>query len=324
MKKSIFTPLEILANSWRKFVLSKLFLTGFAIICILGGLFLSSPVLALTVSPVKMELAGDPGTTIKGNLLLTNEQERTKTFYSSFESFEATGETGAPTFIPAEEGLVTWIETAPEITIEPKKEKKIPYTINIAAKIGILVLLRVSGEIEEGVGLLEFSTENEQKFFDALPINFTFRFKNSGGDRVKPAGEITIKNIFGKVSAVILANRTDGNVLSQSIRKFETVWEKIEETEADEKAPLDSEDVTGQGFFEELKREKDNFAFGRYTAELKLEAGAEKIQSSFSFFVIPWRILSLVILILALALFGFIIGIKKYNKWIIAKAKMQA
>ena len=324
----------------------------FATICILGGLFFGSTVLALSVSPVRIETAGDPGKIVRGEISLINEYNGTKTFYSSFENFEATGETGTPAFIEGEQGLATWIETTPQITLEPGKQKKVPYAIHIpkdadpggyfaaifwstsppkskeggavsiAAKVGILVLLKVTGEIEEGVGLLEFSTENNKKFFDALPINFIFRFKNSGGDRVKPAGEITIKNMLGRVAAVLPANKSDGNVLPQSIRRFETIWEKVDEDEDKEKK-IETE-TDEKGFIQELKREKDNFAFGRYTAELNLKHGAEKIQSSFSFFVIPWRILSLVILILALTLFGFIRGMRRYNKWIITKAKIQA
>ena len=131
MKRFILVPLEVQANSWRKFILNKPLLTGFATIFVLGGLLLSSTASALTVSPVKLEISGDPGEIVKGEILLKNEKEGTKTFYSSFENFEATGETGTPTFIPAKEGLGTWIEAAPQITLEPGEQKKVPYTISI-------------------------------------------------------------------------------------------------------------------------------------------------------------------------------------------------
>ena len=328
----------------------------FATICILSGLLLSSQVLALTISPVRIEISGNPGQTLNGELLLSNEQEGTRTFYSSSEKFEAAGETGAPTFVFTDEGLATWIETISQVTLEPEEKKTIPFTIKIpqnadpgghfaaifwgtsppkseesgavsvAAKVGVLVLLKVTGEIEEGVGLLEFHTKDEQKFFDALPINFVFRFSNSGGDRVKPEGEITIKNMLGRVVAVLPANKTKGNVLPNSIRKFETIWEKIDEDEA-KKAEIETEgeeetDEKGQGFIQGLKREKNNFAFGRYTANLELECGAnaEKAQASFSFFVIPWRISSLAILFLVVLFSLIILGIKKHDKKIMAMA----
>ena len=316
-----------------------------AMFLVIGGLLLTQPVFALTVSPVKIEVVGSPGETVKSKILLENEHMGAKTFYSSFESFEATGETGVPTFVPAEQGLATWIETAPQITLEPGEQKEVPLTIKIpedadpgghfaviflgtsspeskeggavsvASKVGILVLLKVTGEIEEGGGVLEFGAEDKQKFFNSLPVNFMFRFQNSGSDRVKPAGEITIKNIFGKTLVVLPANETEGNVLPQSIRKFKVEWnpnetEIINKTETTEK----------KSFLEELKNEKENFAFGKYTAELDLEYGEEKAQASFSFFVIPWRILTLALLILIVVILIVIKGVKKYNQRMIAKA----
>ncbi len=301
---------------------------------------------ALSISPVRIEISVDPGETVEGELLLINEQEGVETLYSSFGNFEATGETGTPTFVTVEEGLATWIETTPEIILEPKEQKEISYVIHIpedadpgghfaaifwgtsspqteeggevsvATKLGVLVLLRVSGEIEEGGGILEFSTENKQGFFNSLPVNFTFRFQNSGNDRIKPEGEIIIRNIFGKTSAVLPANKVEGNILPQSIRKFEVEWNPTETEIIDE-----TETVEKKGFFEELKNEKDNFAFGRYTAELDLEYGGEKAQASFSFFIIPWRILTLAAIFLMLTILIIIKGIKRYNRWVIAKAQ---
>lgn len=312
---------------------------------LLVGSMLPFEVAALTVSPVRIELFGDPGTLLKGELLLINEQEISRTFYSSCENFEATGETGTPSFISGEEGLATWIETATSITLEPGEEKEVPYTItipqdadpgghfaaifwgtsppkaeeggqvSIGAKVGILILLRVSGEIEEGGGILEFSAKDKQKFFSTLPVQFAYRFQNGGDDRIRLKGEITIRNIFGKTLEVLPANRSEGNVLPQSIRKFEVTWEK--EDSSKQQVASDRE-----GFLTDLKREWNNFAFGRYTAELNLEYGTEgeTAQASFSFFIVPWRILSIVLFILAVLVFFFIIGIKRYNKWIIARA----
>jgi len=313
------------------------------------GCILPLEVAALTVSPVRIELIGDPGTVVEDEFILTNEQKETRTFYSSFENFEATGETGTPSFVPGEEGLATWIETVSSVSLGPGEEKEVPYTItipqdadpggyfaaifwgtsppkneeggqvSIGAKVGILILLRVSGEIEEGGGILEFSTKDKQKFFSALPVQFAYRFQNGGDDRIRPEGEITIKNMFGKTLAILPANRSEGNVLPQSIRKFEIIWEKEDKEDSSKEETAEDK----EGFLTGLKREWNNFAFGRYTAELNLEYGTEgeTAQASFSFFIIPWRILTIILFILVVLVFSFIIGIKKYNKWIIAKAK---
>src|SRR3989344_6620804 len=163
---------------------------------------------ALTVSPVRMEITADPGQTVTGKLLLLNEQDGTKTFYSSFENFEPSGDSGAPRFIGAEDGLATWMQIESKVTLESGKSIDIPYSItvpknaepggyfaaiffgsqapgvqgggevSIGAKIGVLVLLRVSGEVAEGGGLLEFIAKDSQRFFSTLPVAFVYRINN--------------------------------------------------------------------------------------------------------------------------------------------------
>lgn len=303
---------------------------------------------ALTVSPVRSEVEGDPGGTVRGELLLLNEQEGTRTFYSSFANFEATGETGTPNFIEGTEGLATWIETSSQVTLQQGEGEKVPYAIkipvnadpgghfaaifwstsppatkgggvSIGAKIGALILLRVSGEIQEGGGPLEFSVKDKQKFFSSLPITLAYRFSNAGGDRVVPQGEITIKNLLGLTSATLPANKKEGSVLPNSIRKFEVAWAgKQQETS-------DKQQDEGAGFFEVAGRQWSEFHFGWYTAKMSLVWGAanQTASSAYSFFIIPWQLLLIVIIILAIIGFLGRVGLKKYNRWIIAKATQQ-
>jgi len=311
-------------------------------ILIIGGAFLAQQTLALTISPVKFELGAYPGQVVRTELLLRNEEKETKTFYSSFANFRAKEETGKPKFIEEKAGLASWFEITPQVVLEPGEQKTIPFSIRIpqdaepgghfaaifwgtsppaeegtsqltvGAKLGMLVLLRVEGEIKEEGKLLEFGTKDQKRFFSHLPLNLTFRFENSGNVQLKPKGEIEIKNIFGRTLTVLPANKAEGSVLPQSIRKFEVEYN-----------PKGTKITEKGGFFEELKREKTNFAFGRYTANLNLEYGIakEKAQASFSFFVIPWRILTLAILVLVGIFLLLTKGVKKYNQWIIAKAK---
>ena len=325
------------------------------IILISGIVFLSSGyALALTVSPVKLELASDPGGTVAGEFQLYNEQQEIKTLYSSYENFEARGEAGTPTFIPGEEGLATWIKTSSQITLKPGDRKIIPFSITIpknadpggyfaavfwsttppqergggqvavSAKVGILVLLKVSGATKEGGGLLEFGGQNKQNFFSSLPITFMYRFQNSGSDRIKPDGKIKIKNLFGGITATLPANKTLGNVLPGSIRKFEVMWTGGEDRDESTriKPQIASEADQKLGFFGMVVKEWRNFTFGRYTANLNLKYGQDNKEAAanYSFFVIPWQLLS--VLLAMVAVLGCIafIGIKKYNRWIIAKA----
>ena len=317
---------------------------------ILAILFiLSGKVGALTVSPPRMEISGERGQTINSEFELFNEQNEVKTFYSSFEAFEAAGETGAPRFFPATEGLATWIKAPAQVTLDLQERKVVPFSIQIpqnadpgghfaaifwgtsppqtqeggqvtiGAKTGILVLLTIpGGEVKAGGGLLEFSTVSKQKTFTFLPITFIYRFQNVSTDRIKPDGEIKIKNIFGMTSTILPANKREGNVLPNSIRKFEVIWEtrnnaKVEETLNNAKKI---------GFFEAVKKEWSDFHFGPYKANLRLQYGAknEEVKASFLFFIFPWQLLIIIIIVLILVLIVGGIGIKKYNQWIIAKA----
>ena len=299
---------------------------------------IASPVFGLTVSPVKLEISGDPGQTLIEEIELLNEQSETKIFYSSFENFEPSGESGAPSFIGAKEGLATWIKTESQMTLKSNERKKISFSITIpkdaesggyfaaiffgsqapkaqgggqvtvGSKIGVLMLLRVSGEVKEGGGLLEFEGKDKQRFFSSLPITLAYRFNNTGGDRVMPLGEVKIKNSFGLTSATIPANKKEGNVLPNSARKFEVIWAPPEISEG--------------GFWSAVKTEWSEFHFGWYTARINLAWGAtnQNANAKYNFFIIPWQLLLIILIILAVLGFFGRMGLKKYNRWIISKA----
>ncbi len=207
---------------------------------------------ALTVSPPKIEITGDPGKTISGSFLLINEQDSTKKFYTTFENFEAQGESGTPKFTPGTTGLGSWMHAVATVVIAPGEQKDIPFTISIpknaepgghfgaiflgtsppesegggqvsvGAKVGILILLRVSGAVKEGANLLEFRAQD--RFTSSLPATLFYRIQNGGGDRLKPSGEVTIRNTVGLKSAQLPANKAESNVLPLSTRKFTILW----------------------------------------------------------------------------------------------------
>jgi hypothetical protein len=330
-----------------------------ATILIVGGLVLMPAVSnALTVSPPRIELAGNPGTNVVGEFALFNEQDETKTFYSSFENFEARGEGGTPYFTGCSVGgLCSWLKTDSQATLKPGERKIFPFTITIpknaepgghfaaifwgtappqvgggqvaiGGKVGILVLLRVAGETKEKGGLLEFKTDGG-RVLTSLPITFEYRFSNDGGDRIKPEGKITLKNIFGMMAAETDANKSEGNVLPGSVRQLTALWHSRGQrvgdlTKKEELAlmtKIAEEGKEKKSFFEAAGSQWSNFAFGLYKAELNLTYGkdAKTAAASYRFFVIPWQLLSIIIFILALLGLGGWFGLKKYNRWIISK-----
>ena len=334
-------------------------LTGLGTILIFAfGLMLIQPAFALTISPPRMEISGNPGTNVEGEVALFNEEKETKTLFSSTQNFEARGESGAPYFLEERTGLATWISVLDKITIKPQERKVIPFTIKIpqdaepgghfaaifwgasppqtqgggqvaiGARIGVLILLRVAGEVEEKGGLLEFKID-EGRFRTSLPIVFAYRFSNDGGDRIKPEGEIEIKNMFGLTSAVLDANKAEGNILPRSSRKLEAMWhsrgQRIGDLTKKEEMALFgqlAQEKDQKGFFEAVRVQWSNFALGPYNAKLNITYGKDNktAEASYRFFVIPWQLLSIVIFILAFLGFGGWFGLKKYNRWIISKA----
>ncbi len=280
---------------------------------------------ALTLTPIRIEVSGNPGDVVESEITLINDRDTQQTYYSSFSNFEAQGETGSPNFVDPKEGLGTWMTTDTEVILAPGTSKIIPVsisipqnaeaggyfaavffgtgnpnaepgTIAIGAKTGVLVLLRVNGEVNEEGGILEFSTKDKDKFFTALPVSFYYRFQNSGGDRVKPEGNITIKHLFGFTRAVVPANLVEGNVLPNQIRRFDAVWQS-KNGSSTEKGKMT--------FFGNVKNEWQNFAFGYYKANLSLTYGENKqtTESHSGFWVFPWHLLLTLAVLIVLTRF---------------------
>jgi hypothetical protein len=296
---------------------------------------------ALTVSPAKIEITADPGQTVRGEVELFNEQSETRTFYTSYENFESRGDSGAPYFTGSKSGLATWMSAASEVTLAPGERIQVPYSIatpisakpggyfaalffgsqpsrgteggevTIGGKIGVLILLRVAGEVEESAGLVDFGAKDGTRVFSSLPLTLEYGFNNTGGDRVVPRGEIKIKNTIRLTSATLLANDHEGSVLPGSTRRFEVVW-------GDEK-------IEHKGFFSIVLAQLTDFHFGWYTARMELTWGesAQTASAAYNFFVIPWQLLSIVLGIAALVWFVFKFWMARFKRRILAEAMRQ-
>lgn len=318
-----------------------------------AGYFLfSSSADALIASPARIEIEADPGEKINSKLTLINDEEVAKTFYFSAENFEAQEETGNPKFVSSSDDLATWIEAPSQITLDPKEKKIIPFAVNvpkdagvgghfaaifwstnppqtteggqvaIGGKVGLLVFLKVRGDIIEKGEVVEFNPLTGKKLYTSLPVDFYYRFENSGNDRTKPAGELAIKNTFGKTVETIPANEKQGSVLPESVRKFFVSWgreDAVDVAAEFEKGTLYPE----QSFFEAVKAQISPFALGRYTADINLQYGLEKknAQSRFVFYVIPWQLLLLILLVFIIVVFGGKLMLRRYNRWVIKKSQ---
>ena len=315
--------------------------------CIGVVLFLSvlfgvyTPVSALTISPARIEISGDPGATVGGEFTLINEQSTPQTFYASYENFTAQGETGVPAFSSEKIGLDTWLSVGtPQITIAPGDIVKIPYTItipkdaepggyfaaifwsttpptgnsiqvSIGAKVGLLVLLRVNGAITEQAGLTLFDRNSHGFFYTTLPVDFRYKFRNDGSDRVEPTGTLTIRDTVFLPAKRLDANPTNGNILPKSVRQFTLEW-------LQQKASIPVE-----GFFDAVGYEWHNFALGLYSAHLELVYGSLGVHAGKTiwFFVFPWQLVICLVLGIGIVWKGGKTLLSRYNRYIISQAQ---
>jgi hypothetical protein len=307
-----------------------------AVIVLVGVSFFITSTLAeaLTVSPVRIELSLDPGQAYQGEYTLVNDSDAQRVYYNSFENFESQGETGVPVFVASNTGLASWLEGPALITLDPGERKTISYTLrvpadadaggyfsvifwsnnppeadavsNVAAKIGILMLLRVNGEIEESGGLLEFVTDSKKSFYTALPIPLQYRFANDGGDRLQPRGVVEVKNMLGR-EVVFDANPTLGNVLPNTIRRYELAW---------------GEGESEPGFWGALRSQWGDFHVGPYRLKLDVVYASDQQRTDevLKLFVFPWQLLVTILMLGSVLFLGGRAFLLRYNRWIIAAA----
>jgi hypothetical protein len=305
---------------------------------------------ALTVSPPLVDESMDPGQSRQGRIMLINDTNDEQTYYTSIQKFMAKGEEGQQEYLDEKDaaGLPKWLTLDQDkVTLKPGESKEFGWlirlpqnaepgghyasvffstqpstdgqtTVGVGGKLGVLFLVNVSGNIKEDASVESFAlVSREQDPAQAKPISslnhlpalFELRVKNTGSVHIEPQGELEIRNLFGGKVAAVPANPQRSRVLPDSIRRIRTIWG-------------DKEIVPAKGFWDGLKNEWKGFAVGRYTAELKATYGKQQqpLAASVSFWVLPWRLCLVGLLILVLLL----LFIKGYNKMVIKSAMSKA
>lgn len=323
---------------------------------ILLFLFQTNKAQALTVSPPRIEITSDPGQTVEQTFKVINEEKQSKTLFLIPQNFETKDESGDPNFVEGRENLAGWIKAPESINVGPGEIKEIKFKIQIpsnaepggyftalflqhtppsfeqgtgvaiGSQLGTLILLRVNGNISDEAGILEFNTKNKSRFFKTLPIEFYYRFQNTGDVWVKPLGDILITNSIGKKNKILSANRQKGNVLPKSIRKFESIWANSGGN-LQESADVQANYPEIKGFWNNVNHQRKNLAIGVYKAQLNLAYGTDPVKvgnDDFYFIVFPWELslVSFITLLVLLIILRFLV--KRYNRMIVKKAQRAA
>ncbi len=208
-----------------------------------------APEYALTVSPVRIELAASPGEQASTFVSVRNSGALPVTLQGAAADFLAQGEVGEPRFVPAgqsEWSMSRWVSSEPaRFTLKPGEGRRVEVKIAVprdaepgghysaelfstapsdtgqtavVAQVGTLLLLTVDGDVIHGGTAAMTGPRVVQKG----PLPLGVRFQNVGTIHVEPKGEVMITRLWGApVEAVGIEAQ---NVLPASARLLRATW----------------------------------------------------------------------------------------------------
>lgn len=154
----------------------------------------------------------------------------------------------------------------------------------IVTRIGTLFFVRVPGAVDQSGQLTGFSIAGGRTFFSgSQPLPFDLTYKNDGSVYLDPHGTIAVKNMLGATVSSIEVD--PWFAMPASTRFREVLW-------------------------------NPPFLFGRYTAIAAIDRGygSSTDVMSVSFWVIPWKIIAIIVAGLFVIIFG--------ARWLLSKFKI--
>lgn len=274
----------------------------------------------LTISPPIKEFSLKPGESSEQTIRITNPTDKIVEVYPKAMNFKAKGEGGEPAFFESTDetakfALAKWVSfNQSKLALTPEQVVEFKYTINVpegaepgghygviffateppkkegetsqvslGSMIGSLVLVKVPGQITEKALVEEFTAS--KSLYMKNDVNLVSRIANLGNVHFKPKGEIKINGWYGGEEKIVF-NEQNGNVLPDSIRKFENKWEP------------------------------KTLKVGRYRADLNLTYGeAEKtLTANVVFWIIPWWVFVILIIIIIITIIILVVRIIKKRR----------
>ena len=107
---------------------------------------------------------------------------------------------------------------------EPISNQRDVAQAQVASYISSIVLLRVSGDNQEGAQINEFKTE--KKLYQNSDINFLIQFKNISQTHFYPRGYITIYDIWGRERERLIVNeqRNTKLLMANATNDYNVIW----------------------------------------------------------------------------------------------------
>ncbi len=297
--------------------------------------------LNLITSPLPINLSAKPGTSVTTDIRVKQGGTETEKLNISLMKFAAFGAAGKPRLEDRgpNDDYFDWVKfSSTTITAPPNVWQTVKMTVNLpkTAQFGYyyaVVFTRAGDDTRPDKGaaisggtavlvLLDALVPNAKRkldlvsfgvthrLYEYLPAHFNTAFHNSGNVHQQPKGDIFIKR-GGKLISTVPLNGEGGNVLPQSNRIFQNEW--LNGFPVFEPKLQDGKVVQKDG--EPVKVLKWDFSkisdlrIGRYTAVLEAvyDDGSrdQPIEATISFWVIPWKILTVLLVLLVLIFAGF-------------------
>jgi hypothetical protein len=297
--------------------------------------------LNLITSPLPIDLATKPGTTVTTDIRVKQGGTDTEKLNISLMKFAAFGSSGKPRLADRgpNDDYFDWVKfSSNTITAPPNVWQTVKMTINVpkSAQFGYyyaVVFTRAGDDTRPDKGaaisggtavlvLLDALVPNAKRkleltsfavthrLYEYLPAHFYTSFHNSGNVHQQPKGDIFIKR-GSKTIGTIPLNGEGGNILPASNRIFQNDW--LTGFPVFEPKLQDGKVVQKNG--EPVRVLKWDFSklsdlrIGKYSAVLEAvyDDGSrdQPIEASISFWVIPWKVLSVLLVLLILILAGF-------------------
>ena len=316
---------------------------------IIGALLLISPTVkaqeqpipgtgqALEIAPTIVNLDVDPGETVDVEIQLRNVSNEELIVTGEINDFLASDEQGSPNIIMDDDdgefednpfSMRAWAQPIQPLLLEPGEIETLtaPFIVpdnaspggyygavrftgtppelegtgvSLTTSIGTLLLATVSGETDRNAAIEEFKVEQDGSsgsFFESTPLQLVQRIQNTGNVHIQPTGQVRITDMFDRRVASANVNLGQQNILPESIRRFEQ--------------DIDSSLIG------------DRRLFGRYTAELELEYGEDKILTdTLTFWVVPYRLIAAIVVAFVILLLAIRYALKRYKQKIIKQTR---
>lgn len=313
-----------------------------------------SGALNLTTSPLPISIMAKPGETVSTELRVKNSGTKSELLKVGLMKFTAYGEEGKPELKDREAGddYFDWVTFSENrFVAQPNEWKSITMTVALPktaafdyyyavtfsradgsvaaadrqAKVqgGTAILVLVEADVPGAVRTAQITSfTTSHKTYEFLPVDFSIKIKNTGNVHLAPTGNIFILK-GKKVVDTIQVNATEGNVLPGSSRIFQSSWTNgfpsYETKNVDGKVVLKNGKPV-QELSWKITQIK-NLRAGKYTAHLTMvyDDGHRDVplDATVSFWVIPWRIIALFVLlplaILALIVY-LVVSRRRYKK----------